>query len=170
MMCSAKNKDKRDPDSFFGFKGVLSACHKAMNSTVHSHVTPTQLVFGRDAMLNASFQADWQFIKEDKQMLIIQNNKRENAKRTPHAHNAGDLVAIKAGMKRKHDTDPSCLDPMRITQINDNCTVVLVKVTNDGGTISQTWKIRNIEPRMACSPMCNYPWHGKTATTRLKKL
>jgi len=76
---SAQIKDRRDLDSFLGFKGVLAACQKAMNSTVHTaaRATPTQLVFGRDAMLNASFQADWQFIKEQKQRLIIQNNKRE---------------------------------------------------------------------------------------------
>jgi len=80
MIQSAQIKDRRDLDSFLGFKGVLVACRKAMNSTVHTtaRATPTQLVFGRDAMLNASFQADWQFIKERKQRLIIQNNKREN--------------------------------------------------------------------------------------------
>jgi len=121
-----------------------------MNSVVHTTAcaTPTQLVFGRDAMLNASSQADWQFIKECKQRLVIQNNKRENAKRTPHACNAGDVVAVKAGAKRKHGTDP-CLDPMRITQVNDKGTVKLVKVANNGGAVSQTWNIRNIEPRMA---------------------
>ena len=79
MIRSAQIKDKRDLDSFLGFKGVLAACRKAMNSTVHATAcaTPTQLVFGRDAMLNASFQADWQFIRERKQRLIIQNNKHE---------------------------------------------------------------------------------------------
>jgi len=77
MIRSAQIKDKRDLDSFLGFKGVLTACGKAMNSAVHTtaRTTPTQFVFGRDAMLNASFQADWQFIKEQKQRLIIQNNK-----------------------------------------------------------------------------------------------
>jgi len=60
MIHSAQIKDRRDPDFFLGFKGVLAACRKAMNSTVHTtaRATPTQLVFGRDAMLNASFQAD----------------------------------------------------------------------------------------------------------------
>jgi len=74
MIHSAQIKDKRDLDSFFGFKGVLAACWKAMNSTVYTTAcaTPTQLAFGRDAMLNASFQADWQFIKERKQKLILQ--------------------------------------------------------------------------------------------------
>ena len=60
MICSAQIKDGRDLDSFLGFKGVLAACRKAMNSKVHAtaQAMPTQLVFGRDAMLNASFQAD----------------------------------------------------------------------------------------------------------------
>jgi len=108
MIRSAQIKDKRDSDSFFGFKGVLAACRKAMNSTVHTtaRATPSQLVFGRDAMLNATFQADWQFIKERKQRLVIQNNKRENAKRKPHAHNVGDVVAVKAGKGRKHGSNP----------------------------------------------------------------
>ena len=66
MIRSAQIKDRRDLDSLLGFKGVLAACRKAMNSAVHTaaRATPTQLVFGRDAMLNASFQADWQFIRE----------------------------------------------------------------------------------------------------------
>jgi len=82
MIHSAQIRDRRDLFSFLGFKGVLAACRKAVNSAVHTtaRATPTQLVFGRNAMLNASFQADWQFIKERKQRLIIQNNKHENAK------------------------------------------------------------------------------------------
>jgi len=122
-----------------------------MNSTVHTtaRATPTQLVFGRDAMLNASFQADWQFIKEQKQRLIIQNNKRENAKRKPHACNVGNVVVVKAGAGRKHGSNPY-LNPMRITQVNDNSTVKLVKVANNNGrAVSQTWNIRNSEPHMA---------------------
>jgi len=39
---------------------------------------------------------------------------------------------------------------MRIAQVRDNGAVKLVKVAdNNGGAVSQTWKIRNIEPRMA---------------------
>jgi len=50
MICSAQIKDRRDLDSFLGFKGVLAACRKAMNSAVHTtaRAMPTQLVFGRD--------------------------------------------------------------------------------------------------------------------------
>jgi len=150
VICSTQIKDRRDLDKFFGFQSILAACRKAMNSTVHttSRATPTQSVFGRDAMLNASFQADWQFIKECKQRLVLQNNKRENAKRTPHTHDVGDVAVVKAGVKRKHGTPP-CLGPMRITQAHDNGTVKLTKVADNGGAVSQTWNIRNIEPRMA---------------------
>jgi len=68
MIRSAQIKDERDLDSLLGFKGALAACWKAMNSTVHTtaRATPSQLVFGCDAMLNATFQADWQFIRERK--------------------------------------------------------------------------------------------------------
>jgi len=151
MIRSAQIKDRRDPDSLLGFKGVLAACRKAMNSAVHATAgaTPTQSVFGREAMLNASFQADCQFIKEQKQRLVIQNNKRENAKCKPHACNTGDVAAVKAGAGRKHGSNPH-LNSMRITQANDNGTVKLVKVAdNNGGAVSQTWNIRNIEPLMA---------------------
>jgi len=149
MIRTAQIKDKRDPDSLLGFKGVLAACRKAVNSTTHTtaRATPAQLVFGRDAMLSATFQADWQFIREQKQRLGIQNNKRENAKRKPHACNAGDVVAVKAGKGRKHGSNPH-LDPNRIAQACDN--VKLVKVAdNNSGTVSQTWNIRNVEPHMA---------------------
>jgi transposase InsO family protein len=151
MIRTAQIRDKRDLDPVFGFQGLLSSCRKAMNSTVHTTVraTPSQLVFGRDAMLNASFEADWQFIKERKQKLILQNNKRENAKRKPHLYRVNDEVVIKAGAKSKHGYDPY-LGPMRITQVNDNGTVKLIKVSDDnGGAVTQTWNIRNIQPRMA---------------------
>jgi len=73
MIQSVQIKDRRDLDSFLGFRGILAACQKAMNSAVHTaaRATPAQLVFGRDTMLNASFQADWQFIKERKQRLQL---------------------------------------------------------------------------------------------------
>jgi len=151
MIRSAQIKDERDPDSLLGFKGVLAACRKAVNSTVHTtaRVTPAQLVFGRDATLNATFQADWQSIQERKQRLVIQNNKRENAKRKPHAQNAGDVAAVKAGKGRSHGSNPH-LDPMRIAQAHDNGAVKLVKVAdNNGRAVSQTWNIRSVEPRMA---------------------
>jgi transposase InsO family protein len=59
-------RDKHDLDKDFGRTGVLSAIRQAVRSLVHTttRATPTQyLVFGRDALLNVSFQADWDYIK-----------------------------------------------------------------------------------------------------------
>ena len=75
--------DNDDCNEDFGFDGCLAAVRRAVNSTVHTtlRATPTQLVFGRDALLNLIFQADWELIKERKQKLILKNNARENATR-----------------------------------------------------------------------------------------
>ena len=152
MIDSLGIKDKRDLDPHFGFQGMLAALRKAMNATVHttSRATPSQLVFGRDAILNVSFEADWQFIKDRKQKLILHNNKRENAKRKPHTYNVGDRVMVKADKQRKHGHD-KYLGPYAVTQVNDNGTVKLVKVAenNNGGAVHETWNIRMIYPCMA---------------------
>ena len=72
-------KDLPDDGSW---QGVLSA-RQAVRSIVHTttRATPTQLVFGRDALLNIAFVADLHYIKERKMRRIIQNNQRENATR-----------------------------------------------------------------------------------------
>ena len=70
MIRSLDIKDSRDLEPY-GWTGVLAAVRQAMRSTVHTtlRATPTQLVFGRDVLLNVSFEADWQYIKERKQKL-----------------------------------------------------------------------------------------------------
>ena len=77
---------------------------RAVNSTVHTtlRATPTQLVFGRDALLNISFQADWECIKERKQKLILQNNACENATRRDYTCKVGQEVYVKQDPNRKH--------------------------------------------------------------------
>jgi len=51
-----------------------------------------QLVFGRDAFLPVSFQANWNYIANRKQRLIVQNNARKNAKRKIHVYRVGDRL------------------------------------------------------------------------------
>ena len=96
MIRTQQIRDKHDLDPEFGWSGVLAACRKAVNSTVHttSRATPSQQAFGWDALLNVSFEADWQHIEEQKQKLITQNNQRENATRIPHACNVGGIVTV----------------------------------------------------------------------------
>jgi hypothetical protein len=48
--------------AFGKWDGILSALGFAMRATVHTtnRASPAQLVFGRDAMLNVNFEANWQ--------------------------------------------------------------------------------------------------------------
>jgi len=78
---------------------------------------------------------------------------RTTSVRTPNESHMRTTQAMwwqsKLAKGRKHGSNP-CLDPMRIAQAHGNRTVKLVKVADDnGGAVSQTWNIRNIEPRMA---------------------
>ena len=142
-------KGRQDLDPDFGWTGILSAVRRAVVSTVHTtlRATPSQLVFGRDAILNVGFQADWNYIKERKQKLIIQNNKRENATRKDHTYNIGDRVMVRQHNSRKHGEDPF-QGPYTVTQVNDNGTVQLSKAANNGGAVLQTWNVRNLDPCM----------------------
>ena len=130
--------------------GILSAVRFAMCATVHTtmRATPMQLVFSRDAIHNIRFEANWQYIKERRQRLIQQNNDRENATRVPHNYNIGDTVMIEQYQHRKYG-QPKYKGPYTIDRVNDNGTVRLRHATANGGTVYQTWNIRNIHPYKA---------------------
>jgi hypothetical protein len=104
-----------------------------------------ELVFGRDAILNIQFQANWQYIKERRQRMITQNNQRENAKRKPYIYKVGDKVMIEQYQHRKHGT-PKYKGPYTVTKVNDNGTVRLRQRLAGRGAIFQTWNLRNIHP------------------------
>jgi len=124
------------------WKGILSATMFALRATYHTtlQATPTQLVFGRDAMLNVKFQADWQLIKQLKQPKIHQNNLIENNKRIPHEYKIKDKVLYSIQTKAKYAENPY-KEPYEITKVNKNGTVQLRM-----GAIYETVNIRLIKP------------------------
>ena len=129
------------------FAGALAGVAKAVNSTIHTtlNASPTQLVFGRDAFLPVKFQADWSYIAQRKQHLIVQNNARENLKRIPHVYRVNDQVFLKHKPHRKFGDDTH-KGPFVITQVNNNGTVQLRIPTKNGGATYDTWNIRQIRP------------------------
>jgi hypothetical protein len=133
----------------FGWDGVMSTVCQAVRSTIHTtqRATPTQLVFGRDVILNVAFEADWQYIKERKLHRIVQNNKKENAARLPQQCAVGDHIMVKQDPSQKHGSD-RCSGPLTVCQINDSGTVKLSK-TAKGGVVCEAWNIRNVDPCMA---------------------
>ena len=146
MVRSYQIKDKNDLDPRWEFEGILGAVRKAVNSTVHTtlRATPTQLVFGRDAMLNVSFQANWEVIRQRKQRTVSLNNARENVTRREYQCTVGQQVMVKLDPNRKHGVD-HYKGPYTVSQVNDNGTVKLTRVTTSGAVV-QTRNIRNIEP------------------------
>ena len=143
-------RDRDDLPDYDPWTGILSAVAFAMRATVHTttQATPAQLVFNRDALHNIRFEADWKYIKERKQRLIIQNNKRENAKRKPYIYHVDDQVMILQHPQRKHGED-RYLGPYTVSAVHDNGTVTLRQGTNSGGAVYQTWNIWNIYPYKA---------------------
>ena len=67
--------DESDP-----WSGVLMAVMFALHLQATHHTAaqaaPMQLVFGRDALANVQFEADWNLIKKRKQQKMNENNKR----------------------------------------------------------------------------------------------
>lgn len=122
--------------------GILAATMFAIRATYHTTLkaTPAQLIFGRDAILNTKFEANWQMIRHQKQRRINKNNKAENDKRKPYEYSIGQKVMILQDPSRKFGTN-AYKGPYEITHINNNGTVRL-KI----GPVHQTYNIRNIHP------------------------
>ena len=64
------------------WQGIIAAAKFACHATIHTtlNASPTQLVFGRDAILNTRYEVNWNVIRDRKQKPINYNNKKENAK------------------------------------------------------------------------------------------
>ena len=122
--------------------GILASTMFALRATVHTttRFTPTQLVFGRDAVLNTRHEADWHVIKERKQKLINRGNDRENRKRKSHTYKVGDLILLKNEWKTKFNQE-AYKGPLRITDVRNNGTV-----RARFGRVTDTYNLRNIKP------------------------
>ena len=126
------------------WNGILSATMFALRATVHTttQATPMQLVFGRDAILNVQFEADWKYIKDRKQKIINYNNQKENSKRVPYTYQVNQLVMldVTGTTKSKYAKNPY-QGPYKVLKVNDNGTVVL-----EMGPVIDTVNIRNVKP------------------------
>ena len=86
------------------------------------NATPSQLVFGHDAIVNNKYEANQDTIKAKKQKKINLNNVRENAKRTPHTYKVGDKVILTTESNTKFGQNPY-KGPYEVFKINDNGTI-----------------------------------------------
>jgi protein associated with RNAse G/E len=105
-----------------------------------TQATPAQLVFGRDAILNTTFDMNWKIIRDHKQRAIQINNCWENAKRTPYDYKVGEKVLYRNDDMSKYGRD-SYEGPYKIVRVNTNGTVQLRM-----GHFTDTVNIRLIKP------------------------
>ena len=114
----------------------------AIRSTVHTTTqhTPSQLVFGRDAILNINQEVNWQLIKQRKKALIDKGNQKENHSRQSHVYHAGHKVILKNTWKTKFNQD-TYVGPYTVTKVQNIGTVCAYK-----GNITDTYNLHNIIP------------------------
>lgn len=128
-----------DPDALDGMlAATMFAVRATYNTTTQS--TPAQLVFGRDAILNTRFEANWKFIRERKLKRILKNNAAENKTRVPHEYRVGQQVMIKNPQSRKYGVNPYS-GPHTIVHCNDNGTIRVRQ-----GAVERTWNVRMLHP------------------------
>ena len=110
--------------------GILAAALFAMHSMYHTILcmTPGQLIFGRDVILNTQYLADQTAIKAHTQQI-------ENKKCIPHQYKVGDKVMLENHHANKYE------QLYLVMQINTNGTVHL-KI----GAVMDTVIIRCIHP------------------------
>ena len=80
-----------------------------------------QLTFGRDAILNTEFEANWQAIKFQKQKQIWENNAHKNVSWKPYTYCVLEKVLYQQHKGTKYDGNPWD-GPYIICQVNDNGT------------------------------------------------
>ena len=133
--------DEIDLDENDPFSGLVSAVGFAVRSTYHTtlQATPGQLVFGRDMIFPIQYVADWQHIKNRKQLLINKNNTSENAKRVDYDYKVGDQVLLYTPNPTKMEQPRE--GPYPVLQVHTNGTVTIQK-----GAVSQRLNIRQIVP------------------------
>ena len=87
------------------WSGLLAATMFSVCANYHTTLQafPMQLVFGRDAILNIKHVADWEHIRQRKQLRIIHNNMRENMRQNNHQYKVGEKILVKRKKIYKHE-------------------------------------------------------------------
>ena len=147
MIRTVRMHSNPDIDDDDPWTGVLSAVAFGIRATVHTttRATPAQLVFGRDMILNIRHEANWNYIRQRKQLLIDKNNAKENARRKPYKYKVGEQILLTVGDNTKYGSD-KYEGPHTIVKVNDNGTVQIWKGNNKKGAVYQTYNIRQIYP------------------------
>ena len=87
------------------WSGILAATMFAIYATYHTtlQASPMQIVFGQDAILKIKHVADWEHIRQHKQLRINHNNKRESMCRNNHQYKVGEKILVRTLTQRSEE-------------------------------------------------------------------
>ena len=120
----------------------LAAAARAIRSAVHRtlQISPGALVFHRDMMLPVPIAADYNLIRERRQAVIDDNNRRANLRRRFHDYSVNDQVLLILPKTSKLREKTS--GPFRITQVHINGTVTIERLPN----VYERVNVRRLKP------------------------
>jgi hypothetical protein len=106
---------------------LLPAVAFVICGTFHTTLkaTPSQLVFGRDLILHASFTANWSAILAHKLRQAQIDNARENQSCIDHSYAVGDLVLIQLNKRTLPKLARPTEGPYTVIKVHLNGTVVI---------------------------------------------
>ena len=122
--------------------GIIGAVMFATHATIHhtNCTTPTHLVFGHDAILNITHEANWHYIKQHNNKITTTNNLNENKKRTNHVYQKWDKILVKLPQTTKYGRD-AYNGPYTVVDVHTNGMLSIKK-----GAVSYKINIFNVKP------------------------
>ena len=104
---------------------ILASAQYAIRVCVHKTygVSPGTIAFGRDMLLPIPVIVDLQLLRNKRQVLIDENNLRENRRRRHHDYTTGDQIMILAYKHNLSALGARAKGPYTISQVHNNGTV-----------------------------------------------
>ena len=124
---------------------ALATASHASRSSIHRtlNVSPGALVFHRDMFLDIPLIADLTTIRNQRQVLIDENLRRQNLKRRSFDYQVGQRVLILNSAIHPAKLDPTSTEgPYVIIQIHTNGTVTIRK----NAFVTERINIRRLRP------------------------
>ena len=121
---------------------VLAAAQRALRITINRTVgvSPGALAFGRDMLLPIPVLTDFNLIREKRQAIIDENNRRVNLRRQFHDYKVGDKVLMIT-------YDPTKLEdratgPYAVIEVHVNGTITIQRAPG----VLERINIRHVHP------------------------
>ena len=120
----------------------IASVIRALRTAVHRtlRVSPGALVFQRDMLLPIPVLANYDLVRERRQVVVDDNNRRANLRRHFKDYNVGDRVLLikKSGPK----LSPKALGPYAVVQVHVNGTITIQRSQN----VLERVNIRRVKP------------------------